>query len=87
MASNACVIVAKHKLNKIAKGVKQMAEWIDFSKEQPKESGYYLCFHKLGNSYFEIEIMFWNEDSWSRSNSVTHWMPLPEPPQKERVTE
>ncbi|MBH4513125.1 DUF551 domain-containing protein [Pseudomonas aeruginosa] len=70
-----------------------MGQWISFSERLPKEPGTYLVFKAL--SVYRLALYDWlvDEQSWEQEwirkkrsdlkpkTWVTHWMPLPEPPQ------
>ena len=65
-------------------------EWISVKDRLPEESGYYLVFENIGRSEvlpYSKKYKAFNafDDSYSESNviSVTHWMPLPQPPKGE----
>jgi hypothetical protein len=62
-----------------------MSEWIDASKELPKEDGRYLAYW---GTVFIVRFLS-PQKKWKKENSdngldqvVSHWMPLPEPPKK-----
>ncbi|EHA3082263.1 DUF550 domain-containing protein [Salmonella enterica] len=64
--------------------------WIPVSERMPEESGRYWCYveeqNSLGKSHYQWNCS-WNDQAWSDkalSGRVTHWMPLPEPPQEEK---
>ncbi|EGF6525690.1 DUF550 domain-containing protein [Salmonella enterica] len=64
--------------------------WIPVSERMPEESGRYWCYveeqNSLGKSHYQWNCS-WNGQAWSEkalSGRVTHWMPLPEPPQEEK---
>lgn len=66
-------------------------KWISVKDRLPKEHGEYIIhvenltgFHALDRNVFEATYAFgqWLFDGCS-DNRVTHWMPLPEPPEKE----
>ncbi len=69
-----------------------MSDWISVKDRLPDKSGHYLCAHngcisclafsqrhKLFNSYDS----FREKEAKRRAISVTHWMPIPEPPKEE----
>ena len=64
------------------------AGWIPVSERLPEETGYekYLCLDKeYGRRVYGFTSpSFWwyPEDMEDRTGYVTHWMPLPEPPQE-----
>jgi len=59
-------------------------EWISVKDKEPKEDAELICFSDCG-----IVIGSWSKDlGWEAHHNgfyeyvtVTHWMPLPEPPQ------
>lgn len=64
-------------------------EWISVKDRLPEKSGYYLYFSKyphgglqdgIGVSYFQHKVKEWKK---VYTPTVTHWMPLPEPPKGE----
>ncbi|EOD2055111.1 DUF551 domain-containing protein, partial [Salmonella enterica subsp. enterica] len=62
--------------------------WISCSEQMPDEIGRYWCYveeqNDLGKSHYQWNCS-WNGDKWGSemmSGKVTHWMPLPEPPQE-----
>lgn len=63
--------------------------WIPVSDRMPEESGRYWCYveeqNSLGKSHYQWNCS-WNGEVWSEkalTGRVTHWMPLPAPPQQE----
>ncbi|WP_241522401.1 DUF551 domain-containing protein [Chimaeribacter arupi] len=64
-----------------------MSEWIKCSERVPNEGGRYWCYveeqNSLGKSHYQWNCS-WNGDCWGGEGffgKVTHWMPLPEPPE------
>lgn len=69
-----------------------MAEWIDVNERLPDKEGYYLVFIVDNFGETRSEVMYlckyatsfnWAEhvsSYWKYHNTITHWMPLPEPP-------
>lgn len=56
-------------------------KWISVKKRPPKKAGFFLvcdCF--LG---IVEKVEFNGKDKWNWMMTVTHWMPLPEPPEEE----
>lgn len=66
-----------------------MSKWISVKDALPEDRNLYLVRQLIGQrEYFNIAYIF--EDDWYeqrggylRLESITHWMPLPEPPEKE----
>jgi len=68
-----------------------MTDWIDFAKQSPDDGGRYLVFAPS----MDPEVPFVTVAWWSTRNqrwellpavwakAVTHWMPLPKPPEGE----
>ncbi|HCR4030179.1 TPA: DUF551 domain-containing protein [Morganella morganii] len=63
-------------------------EWIKCSERMPEESGRYLCYVEevncLGKSHYQWNCS-WNGECFrddALSGRVTHWMPLPQPPEE-----
>lgn len=66
---------------------RKQSGWISVDERLPEESGTYITYHDHGNCgviYYNASIHLWNvyyhEDKQNAIRSVTHWMPLPEPP-------
>lgn len=63
-------------------------EWARVEDELPLCVGDYLCMlagtHQMAVLLFDTYLASW-EDSDGTEYSVTHWMPLPEPPDIEEV--
>ena len=61
--------------------------WIPVSERLPERDGFYLVLenvNQVAGYYHWCKVFGWNTDG-GRTNiqSVTHWMPLPEPPEVE----
>jgi hypothetical protein len=55
--------------------------WVSVKDKPPKESKDYLVFNPT-SVYSHIYTATWYGHEWSNSNSfITHWMPLPSPPE------
>lgn len=68
-----------------------MGEWISVKDRMPHDgmmmkepSDGTLVFDKLhGVRITYMHSSYWNiEDAWGDTESATHWMPLPEPPEQ-----
>lgn len=60
--------------------------WIACSERLPEDGELVLIAHVSGSVYIaDREGKYWAEDSgeWYDDEKVTHWMPMPEPPEKE----
>ena len=72
----------------ISKGV-TVQEWISADDRLPEEDGYYLCCIKssLFPDRVYIDILECDKGSFEEghiyTDTVTHWMPLPQPPKGE----
>lgn len=64
----------------IANGV-TVQEWIPVTDRLPETDGYFLCWNDFHGC---IVGHFWAKGKYfiSKAASVTHWMPLPEPPKE-----
>lgn len=70
----------------------ELPEWIPVTERLPEKSGQYLTYNEFGwfNAYpYSIIHKQWNTQDWMSEksakglgiNSITHWMPLPQPPE------
>ena len=67
-------------------------EWISVKDRLPKKDGKYIVARREGRNYsisvrkFRKEVPCWYTGycgHWERrTNAITHWMPLPEPPKE-----
>jgi hypothetical protein len=66
------------------KGVKKMAEWISVKDRLPEEGANVLIYNKeyLHKGLIETDYYENNRFRYFR-DTVTHWMPLPSPPNAE----
>ena len=69
-------------------------DWISVNKRLPEESGDYLVFVEgmIENMLYSKQHSAWNADDLNchknyEITTVTHWMPLPEPPEQEGESE
>jgi hypothetical protein len=65
--------------------LKDAQRWIPVSERLPERDGFYLVLenvNQVAGYYHWCKVFGWNTDG-GRTNiqSVTHWMPLPEPPE------
>ena len=67
----------------------RVPKWISVEDRLPNEDGYYLCCIKssLFPNRIYIDILECDKGSFEEghiyTDTVTHWMPLPEPPKGE----
>ena len=55
----------------------QHPHWISVKDELPKERDWYLIYDtNMGH-----DVCMWYGDCWGNCYKVTHWMPLPAPPE------
>lgn len=60
----------------------QQPRWIPVSERLPEDSGDYLVHDSCGNifqNFFGTVVKRWS----ARDGMITHWMPLPDPPEEE----
>ena len=77
-------------------------EWISVKKRLPKETGFYLTFNdnKIWINNFDAQKrkfgVWWHYRGdgkyvknyrFIKTDEITHWMPLPEPPKESEDTE
>ena len=65
----------------------KIRHWIPLTERLPEHSGNYLVYSVGGNwkQLSAVEIAFWDDKRFIVQSffAVTHWMPLPEPPESE----
>ena len=64
--------------------VREKSEWIPVTERLPEKAGDYLVFSKAGNysiQYFYIDGSY-KAFLYAEVGTITHWMPLPEPPKE-----
>jgi len=54
-------------------------KWISVKDELPEKIRYYLVFRKENA---RITSRLWRGNRWESAATITHWMPLPEPPKE-----
>ena len=68
-------------------------EWIKTSDRLPEEGAWYMCWASLKGCGFQQEILFFDGENehgihWLMDGDfegeVTHWMPLPSPPEEDK---
>lgn len=72
----------------LEKGYRKQREWISVEDRLPNVIGKYICCvkNKDGNTWtitadYSPEMKTWFGQFGEVKNTVTHWMPLPEPPE------
>jgi hypothetical protein len=75
------VIWAEYRKHAIAALEAKLAacEWISVDERLPKVIGPYLVFREENN--WPTTRYYLDDGKWQSSATVTHWMPLPNPPQ------
>lgn len=61
-------------------------EWISVKDKMPEDLGTVLIAHKGGVSLGWFDGLYWTRGAATKHKpikTVTHWMPLPEPPKEE----
>jgi hypothetical protein len=85
--ANTVCMEQKHKIARLTAGLAELRErtrWIPVSEGLPEDSGRYICAIRYNEEPKKmwVEQRFWNIFGWDMYTSiVTHWMPLPEPPE------
>ena len=60
-----------------------MTNWISVNDRMPDRRGTYLVHCRFRDGQTEIKVKLWTPSLGftSQPKAVTHWMPLPEPPE------
>lgn len=72
------VTVDKSYYNKL----KEQTTWVSVKDRLPDPFTWVLVYSKQGN-YMNLKVDYVHSGRWFNSMCVTHWMPLPEPPESE----
>lgn len=59
---------------------RECTRWIPCSERMPEQSGIYLAYYTYKDGTHAIDIAYIN--AGNDLGSITHWMPLPEPPKE-----
>lgn len=72
-----------------------MSNWISVKERLPEESGFFITWQGISKYIGRPEILYYHKDEddgfkwsttkngWTAGLKITHWMPLPEPPEEE----
>lgn len=70
---------------KVAPTIIPAPRWIPVEEQLPEKDGYVLVYRQ-NHPGCSWDLLYWYGGGWAASNqtakSVTHWMPLPEPPKE-----
>lgn len=59
-----------------------MNDWISVKERTPERGGQYLTWCRYRDGDTAMKIKLWKDGAFtSEAKAVTHWMPLPEPPE------
>jgi len=86
-------LALKHELQKWVDDQPTVCDWISVKDRLPEHVGRYLCYagdHPLGGFCYIINFNpdakeFWSYERNMSVSFITHWMPLPEPPEEVSV--
>lgn len=59
--------------------------WIPVTERLPEKNGNYLITYRLpwksetGEDRYEVDMDYWQWNTWDDDNDVVAWMPLPDP--------
>lgn len=59
--------------------------WIPCIERMPERDGFYLAYYTFADGRHACDIVYFNVGA-PISSSITHWMPLPDPPEAEDKT-
>jgi len=54
--------------------------WISVKERLPEEEGEYLVFYKYTENEDRVDIALFSRFGWHKAYEITHWQPLPAPP-------
>lgn len=71
--------------------VEAIPRWIPVEERLPEDGKNVLIFVSTMSSWWHVEVDWRTGNSWHNNaetdwNKITHWMPLPEPPEVEHET-
>ena len=60
-----------------------MNEWIKTTDRLPEDDRHVLCLTRTKKGLWNVVIGYYMDGFWrvGMNSNVTHWMPLPEPPE------
>lgn len=81
--------ITKDALSYIQQLEAQQPRWISVGERLPEDDGYFLCNRNDGSP--DVVCMYYGDGDFltpepeldNISNVITHWMPLPQPPEEE----
>ena len=81
------IVVFAKEIDKIAKKTECFGKWIPVTERMPEENEYGASeevFVMMGRGkYVTYSTDFTQDGIWCCNHSITHWMPIPEPPEEE----
>lgn len=63
----------------------RVSGWIPCSERMPERDGFYLAYYTFSDGRHACDMVYFNVGA-PISSSITHWKPLPEPPEAEDKT-